>query len=85
MIVTPQVELLWCRADGDARVERKGKIYALIHAELLDYDVARRAEHSLEKHSHAADGLSSLHRITCCVSVLCHVLSCELSRVLSHM
>ena len=51
-----KVELLWRRAEGDARNGRHGKIYCLVHAELLDYDVARKAEQSLDKHSHAAEG-----------------------------
>jgi hypothetical protein len=42
--------------DGDARKGRHGKIYTLVHAEILDYDVSRRVEQSLEKHCHALNG-----------------------------
>ena len=52
-----QVELLWRRAEGDAREVHSGKLYVLVSAELLDYDVSRRVEDSLEKHSHAVPGL----------------------------
>lgn len=51
-----QVELLWRRAEGDAREVRSGKVYMLVRAELLDYDISRRVEESLEKHSHAVPG-----------------------------
>jgi len=51
------VELLWRRAEGDAREVHSGKLYVLVSAELLDYDVSRRVEDSLEKHSHAVPGL----------------------------
>jgi len=56
---THQVELLWRRAEGDARKVQSGKLYMLVSAELLDYDVSRRVEESLEKHSHAVPGLFS--------------------------
>jgi len=46
------VELLWRRAEGDAREVLSGKLYVLVSAELLDYDVSRRVEESLEKYSH---------------------------------
>jgi len=52
-----QVELLWRRAEGDAREVHGGKLYMLVNAELLDYDISRRVEESLEKHSHAVPGL----------------------------
>jgi len=51
-----QVELLWRRAEGDAREVRSGRLYMLVNAELLDYDISRRVEESLEKHSHAVPG-----------------------------
>jgi len=50
------VELLWRRAEGDARAVQSGKLYMLVNAELLDYDISRRVEESLEKHSHAVPG-----------------------------
>jgi len=50
------VELLWRRAEGDAREVLSGKLYVLVSAELLDYDVSRRVEESLEKYSHGVPG-----------------------------
>lgn len=50
------MELLWRRAEGDAREVQSGKLYMLVSAELLDYDISRRVEESLEKHSHAVPG-----------------------------
>jgi len=50
------VELLWRRAEGDAREVESGKLYMLVGAELLDYDISRGVEESLEKHSHAVPG-----------------------------
>jgi hypothetical protein len=52
-----QVELLWQRMEGDARNNWHGKIYMLVHAELLDYDVSHKVEQSLEKYCHALNGL----------------------------
>jgi len=54
------VELLWRRAEGDARKVRSGKLYMLVSAELLDYDISCRVENSLEKHSHAVHGQFSV-------------------------
>ena len=51
-----QVELLWRRAEGDAREVHSGRLYMLVSAEQLDYDISRRVEESLEKHSHAVPG-----------------------------
>jgi len=59
-----EIELLWRRAEGDARTEHCGKLYVLVHAELLDYEVSRRVEQSLEKHSHAAEDISLV--VVCC-------------------
>jgi len=59
-----QVELLWRRAEGDAREVQSGKLYMLMNAELLDYDVSRRVEESLEKHSHAVPGQFTLTLVT---------------------
>jgi len=50
------VELLWRRAEGDAREVHSGRLYMLVSAEQLDYDISRRVEESLEKHSHAVPG-----------------------------
>lgn len=50
------MELLWRRAEGDAREVESGKLYMLVGAELLDYDISRGVEESLEKHSHAVPG-----------------------------
>jgi len=59
-----QVELLWRRAEGDAREIHSGKLYMLVSAELLDYDTSRRVEDSLEKHSHAVPGQFTLVMLT---------------------
>ena len=50
------MELLWRRAEGDALEVLSGKLYTLVSAELLDYDVSRRVEESLEKYSHGVPG-----------------------------
>ena len=50
------MELLWRRAEGDAREVHSGRLYMLVSAEQLDYDISRRVEESLEKHSHAVPG-----------------------------
>ena len=54
------MELLWRRSEGDAREVQNGKLYMLFSAELLDYDISRRVEESLEKHSHAVPGQITL-------------------------
>jgi len=68
-----QVELLWRRAEGDARKVQSGKLYMLVNAELLDYDISRRVEASLEKHSHAVPGQFTVTLVSSVCSILSFV------------
>jgi len=56
--------------EGDARNKWHGKIYTLVHAELLDYDVSHKVEQSLEKHCHALEGNLTYIYLTCATDAL---------------
>jgi len=68
------VELLWRRAEGDAREVHSGKLYMLVNAELLDYDISRRVEESLEKHSHSVRGQFTVPLVVMLVLVIFYVI-----------
>ncbi|ELU00405.1 hypothetical protein CAPTEDRAFT_216802 [Capitella teleta] len=45
-----EIELLWLRAIGDARDQKRGKIYCLVNAHMLIYEVCQQFEKCLSKY-----------------------------------
>jgi len=51
------IKLLFNRVRGDAKSVHRGKVYALVHAELLEYDVACHIEQNIHNHSQSAEDI----------------------------